>query len=295
MMKKQTILITGGTGYLGSHLLKALVDGGHRIILLKRSFSKLFRIQEYLNEIVVYDIDKQSCEQAFIDNKLEIILHCATNYGRRNTDPLQIIDANLLFPLRLLEFANRYRVPCFINTDTVLDTRVSRYAMSKNQFREWLTYYQDSLTCINVALEHFYGPADDPTKFVSFIVYNLLNKVPVIDLTAGEQQRDFIYIDDVIEAFLKIIENSGKLSGFHKYEVGTHNSITIRALVELAKKITNNNFTKLNFGALPYRENETMQCIANITELQKLGWTPKISIEDGLKKMISSEISGRNF
>jgi predicted glycosyltransferase involved in capsule biosynthesis len=70
-------------------------------------------------------------------------------------------------PLQLLELGKKTRVNCFINTDTILDKRVSYYSLSKNQFREWLELYAKEMICLNVALEHFYGPYDDNTKFVS--------------------------------------------------------------------------------------------------------------------------------
>ena len=160
-MKDETILLTGGTGFLGSNLLKHLVEKNYNVILLKRSFANIFRIREYLNKISFYDSDLVSLETIFSENNIDKIVHCATNYGRIDNEPLQIVEANLLLPLRLLELGKNHQTCCFINTDTILNKKINYYSLSKKQFKEWLSAYKKDLICINVALEHFYGPGDD--------------------------------------------------------------------------------------------------------------------------------------
>jgi len=124
-------------------------------------------------------------------------------------------------------------------------------------------------------LEHFYGSNDDPTKFVSFIVKQLLDDVDNINLTLGEQKRDFIYIDDIVSAFILILDNCASLeSGYLDYEIGTGVTITIRDFVELTKQIVGNTHTQLNFGAIPYRKNEAMETVVNTATIRALGWSP---------------------
>jgi nucleoside-diphosphate-sugar epimerase len=110
--------------------------------------------------------------------------------------------------------------------------------LSKKHFLDWLKSYSDGIGCFNVALEHFYGPGDDPTKFVTYLVHSLLRGESALDLTEGLQKRDFIYIDDVIDAFISIINYSFSVgSGFYEYEVGSGAPIEIREFVSLLKKI----------------------------------------------------------
>ena len=294
-MEMKIILLTGGTGYLGSKILKQLVDNGYNIILLKRSFSNPVRIKEYINNITFYNIDLTPLETIFSENTIDTIVHCATNYGRGENDPLQVIEANLVLPLKLLELGKKYHVKSFINTDTILDKRINYYSLSKKQFKDWLFVYKQDYTCINVALEHFYGSGDDETKFVTYIVHNLLKNVDRIDLTKGEQKRDFIYIDDVVNAFLKIINSLDNFSkDFYEFEVGTNHPLSIKEFVELAKQLSGNEQTLLNFGALPYRENEVMNYKVNTSEILKLGWKCNRTVEEGLKKMIELEKQLKN-
>lgn len=290
-MEKKTILLTGATGYLGSNLLKKLVkDRSFKIVVLKRSFSNTFRIDDCLSKVKTFDIDRVNLETVFKNNRIDTVIHCATDYGRKNTDVLQIIEANLLLPVRLLELAKKHTARCFINTDTILDKRINAYSLSKKQFKEWLFQSGNSMVCVNIALEHFYGPGDDKTKFASFIIHSMLNKVESINLTKGGQKRDFIFIDDVTEAFMKIIRHSGILSkSFCEFQIGSNKAVTIKEFVLLIKKLTNNKKTVLNFGALPYRDNEVMECQTDTRAIKKLGWSARYALQEGLKRTIKRE------
>ncbi len=284
------ILLTGATGFLGSNLLTRLVEDGHKVTLLVRKTSSLQRITHLIDRITIHTIGDIPFRELFYSGKIEVIIHCATNYGRGGVEPPELVDANLILPLQLLQAGFDSGVHCFINTDTILDKSVSDYALSKSQFREWLGTYAQKMVCVNIALEHFYGSHDDPTKFVSFIVRQLLNNVDCINLTMGEQRRDFIYIDDIVSAFLLIIDNStSSKTGYFDYEIGTGVTITIREFVELAKHIVLNTQTQLNFGALPYRENEAMEIAVNTAAIRDLGWIPATSLTNGLSKMVEQE------
>lgn len=289
-LEPRTILMTGATGYLGSHLLNALLESNNRVILLKRSTSNLGRIKQSL-PLEMIDSDREDLSVLFKKYRVDTILHCATNYGRRELDPLSIIDANLILPLKLLKYGIEGGVKTFINTDTLLDKRVSSYSLSKRQFLDWMKTYSDQIACVNVALEHFYGPADDRSKFVSFIIHSILSQTPSIDLTQGEQKRDFIFISDVVSAFLKIMNRHQSLpgNGFFAYEVGSGRVIRIRDVVETIRRLSGNTRTELRFGALPYRTNEVMESKVNLQALKALDWNPVVDLETGLALTIQGD------
>ncbi len=292
-----SILLTGATGFLGSHLLKGLLEQTDAsVIVLKRSFSNTFRIDSLLAHprVRAYDANCVSLESVFQENSIDTILHCATNYGRNNEDLLNIVESNLILPLTLLQLAIKYQVQRFINTDTVIDKKVNHYSLSKHQFLEWLKASSHQLQCINVSLEHFYGALDNTTKFTTFIIRSLLKKETALPLTQGEQKRYFIYIDDVVEAFLIILKSSHSLSpSFSSFEVSTEESISIKEFVCLVKALTQNTVTDLQFGAIPYRTNELMECKTDITALKHLGWMPRFSLTEGLELTIEKENATR--
>lgn len=289
-MSRKTILMTGATGFLGSNLLKSLINKEFDIIILKRLSSRLDRLDGFHDKIRKINIEEVSIEECIQIVKPEIVIHCATDYGRKNIEPSVIIEANLILPLKLLEASRIGNVKCFINTDTYLDKGINYYSLSKKQFKDWLNTFSSDLVCVNIILEHFYGPFDDKTKFVSFIIDNFLSNVNEINLTFGEQERDFIYIDDVINAFIHIINNSDNLShGFYNYEIGTNRQIKIKELIEIIRNITGNTTTKINYGALPYRKNEIMKSEVNTSAIKTLGWLPKVELIEGLIRTINVE------
>lgn len=291
MKTPKKILLTGGTGFLGSALLKLLAKSND-ITVLKRTTSRPDRIRHLLGcrNINWINIDEVDLKTLFSDNEYDVIIHCATNYGRGKTNILDIVAANLMLPLTLLQLGIAHRTKVFINTDTIIDKRVNDYSLSKKQFLEWLQNASGKIQCVNLALEHFYGPYDDESKFTTMIFRKLMRNAPSIDLTPGEQKRHFIYVDDVVQAFACVLEHLDVInSGFTSYEVSSERSISIRDFVKLAKSISGNTATLLNFGAVPYRENELMDSCTDISALKALGWEPKITLEDGIRKTMYIE------
>lgn len=287
-----TILMTGATGFLGSHLLRALLEQKFQVVVLGRQVSRRERIAPLLSRVVFYERERCDLNEVFEQHSFSMVVHCATHYGRRADLPTDIIEVNLALPLHLLQLCRSWGVRAFLNTDTVLDKRVSHYTLSKKQFVEWLRVFSDEMVGVNVALEHFYGPGDDESKFAMFIVRQLLAGVENLSLTPGEQKRDFVYVEDVVRALQLIIELCLRRDcGFHEFEVGSGHSASVREFVCLARRIAQGSVptTRLDFGALPYRAGEVMETHINTSQLEALGWHAQVSLEDGLTRTILAE------
>ena len=128
-----------------------------------------------------------------------------------------------------------------------------------------------------------YGPYDAPNKFIPSVIEKLKNNESSIDTTNGEQTRDFIYVSDVVDTYKLLLGKETKLSKYSEFDIGTGKEFSIKDTILLIKDITNSS-TKINFGKLPYRENELMKSKANIGGLLNLGWKPKFELRDGIKK-----------
>lgn len=284
------ILVTGATGFLGSHLVRALHREGHELTILKRSLSSTGRLNDLLPNLISYDLDACSLDSIF-SHTYDAIIHAATCYGRAGEPASVIQEANVDFPLGLLEKAAAAGVTTFLNTDTSLPADLNFYSLSKQHFKDWGRIFADHqmIRFVNVRLEHFYGAGDDDSKFVSYIIRGCLNNIAELALTAGEQQRDFIHIDDVCAAYLLLLQKGPEAGAYlQEYQVGSGASIRIRALVEMVHDLCDSK-TALKFGAVPYRENEVMQSRADISDLAGLGWSCKISLADGIRKTIEQE------
>jgi nucleoside-diphosphate-sugar epimerase len=283
------ILLTGVTGYLGSHLAHALLDIGCEIIGLKRKSSSLRRVEPILSNLTLHNVEEIDVHDLFtLHGKIDLVIHTATCYGRNGENAVQVQETNLGFPLKLLNAAVASDVELFVNTGTALDQLLSPYALSKKQFAEWGKYFarEKPIRFFNLKLEHFFGAGDDNSKFTTHVINSCLANMPELKLTQGEQQRDFIYIDDVVSAYLLLINKRASFEDrFMEFDVGSGLPVSIRQFVETVHRLTSST-TRLCFGALPYRVGEVMRSQANITVLQELGWRCEYSLLDGLNKMI---------
>lgn len=286
-MSKKTILLTGATGYLGSELLKHWISTGYQTIILKRSTSNLYRIENELKKCISYNVDEQNWEKVFEENSVDVIVHTATSYGRKGETLAEVVMANTLFPIKLLDLAIKANVPYFINTASSLPRTINEYSLSKAHFQDWLIQKKDQIQFIDMVLEYFYGPGDDDWKFISMVVKKLKENVPTIDFTSGTQKRDFIYISDVVSAYDVILNRIEELKSGTTIPVGSGTAYSLRSVVELCQELVGIHSTKLNFGALPDRLGEIPASHADTSRIESLGWTLSFSLNSGINKVIN--------
>lgn len=290
------ILITGGSGFLGSALAQHLHGIGNNVALLLRPASRLDRLHGLEGALDIGRCMTDADVDSFVQRiQPDVVIHTACNYGRHGESPLQISDTNVRFGLQVLQSLIQIGKPLtFINTGTVLAPEVNLYALTKHQFVQWgrfLTSQSDSqIRFVNVLLQHMYGSGDDTHKFTANVLHSCHRNDPELKFTAGEQRRDFIYIGDVVTAYSILAERRDKLDSILDIEVGSGIAPTVREFVEIAHRLTDSS-TQLRFGALPYRANEAMHCQADLTRMTQLGWKPMYNLETGLKKTIEMEFS----
>lgn len=270
------ILLTGATGFLGSHLLRALKSDGHDVVIFKRTTSNTYRIQDMILECTCYNSDQDSIDDIFATEKINVVIHCATLYSRKNDAIEQSIESNLVFPIRILEAAIKNGCKYFINTSSFFCKQIpermnkgktlflSNYTLTKHQFCEWgkLTAIEGKINFINLQMEHIYGPDDGDGKFIRWLEKQFSENVPSVDLTDGIQLRDFIYVADAVEAYRNVIKNLEVYQGFYSMEIGTGETMSVRQFVENLKKSSKAQ-TELRFGALKRKENEIMYSTAS--------------------------------
>lgn len=288
------LLITGASGFLGSALALHLLEAGHRVGLLLRPASELARLRGREGAFTLGRCNSDQEIEEFISGiEPDAVIHTACAYGRQGESLVTINDANLRFGLLVLQALLNLKKPVtFINTGTVLEANVSPYALTKHQFVQWGRFLASQpahhLRFVNLHLQHMYGPGDDPSKFTAHVLNTCRRNEPTLRLTAGEQIRDFIYIDDVISAYSTLLDKRNDLASTVDIEVGSGEAQSIREFVHTVHKLTASK-TELQFGALPYRLNEPMHLQADISQMNTLGWQPKFSLELGLRRTLELE------
>lgn len=293
----QTIAITGATGFVGAHLMEGLLAAGHTVVPLhRRSSTEGLRCHDRLFWTAVED-----AAACFRQRRPDAVIHVATCYGV-GVSLAEMVASNVLMPLRLLELAAAQGCPLFITTDSFFSkpefnySHMRSYIQSKNEFMRWAVIAAEgtpAIKVVNIRLEHVYGPGDGTQKFIPQVLTKLMAN-DALELSTGEQLRDFVYVDDVVEAYLTILRFGENLpTGPTEIQVGTGTMHSVRTLVELARSLCRST-SKLDFGAQPYRNQEIMCSSADTAALKALGWTPRHTLESGLRDTLDN-IFSRNL
>lgn len=196
-MKK--VLMTGATGFLGSRLAEALVHQGHDVTVLVRPTSVLTKIRQIEN--CLHIIRSVNPEDAFNSKgPFQVVIHTATCYGR-DGEALDVVDANLILPLKLLRLMRQHGGGAFFNTDSfftksdLVHDYLPDYTITKKLFREigWIYSQKNNLQFLNLTLEHLYGRGDGSGKFITMLVRQLTTSVPKLISHRGSR-CEILYI-----------------------------------------------------------------------------------------------------
>lgn len=288
----KNILITGGSGFVGSFLIPQMIDKRFNILGISRTPEKLKAI--YKNKLEVCSIHQTDVIKNFHPN---LVINLATFSTSQDDFENQekIIDANILFLSHLLDSLKTCNIDLFVNTGTFAEYYSNDgnfdpayfYAATKTAGRYIIKYFSNTYSFKTITLVPYsiYGPLDKRKKLIHFLIESLGHKEPV-KTTLGYQLLDFIYIEDIVNAFISVIEKANSLTNDLTLPLGLGEGHTIRELVNILEKITSKK-ANISWGALPYRERDIMKSIADIEFTKKvLDWTPTYSLENGLQKML---------
>jgi nucleoside-diphosphate-sugar epimerase len=284
------LFVTGGTGFFGSHVVCALVRAGHEVVVVRRQCSSLSRLRG-VSGSVRYVEGQDGAVRLLRGERFAAVVHAATCYGRDGDDPGEVVRVNVGWPLELVAAAVDSGTELFVNTDTTLPPSLSDYARTKREFSTRLREVglRGRIRVLNVRLESVYGPRDDGRKLVTRLMRAMLSGETAFELTPGAQCRDFIYVDDAVAGYLRLLDHALSLpTGYLEAGVGRGEPVSIRQLAELLKRLTASPID-LHFGAMPYRQNELMVSAADTRTLDGLGWPGGRSLEEGLAETLRLE------
>lgn len=303
---KKRILITGGAGFLGSHLCKILMAQGNKVICLDNFFTgrqeNIASLKSHEDfELIRHDITN------FIRIEADEIynLACPASPPHYQADPIKTTKINVLGSLNVLELAREFNAKIFqastseVYGDPDIHPQRENYRgnVNPNGIRAcydegkrcaeslFFDYKRQHSLNIRVArIFNTYGPNMNPTdgRVVSNFIVQALTGKPITIYGKGKQTRSFCYVDDLIDGFIRLMNAPDTLTG--PVNLGNPHEITVLTLAEKILKMTSSK-SQLIFKEFP-QDDPRRRCPDITLAKKSLGWQPKISLEEGLEKTI---------
>ena len=305
-MRGQNVLVTGGSGFIGSHLVNRLLREGARVAVVVRygNIIKSERLRHCWNDIRIVEADLRNRGALEEVRKLkpEIIFHLAAynHVGQSFTQVEECFDVNAKGTANLLDTAGREaekfvymstsevyglqeRVP-FVETMT--PRPISPYAITKYAGELYCRMHQqirNDASIVIVRPFNVYGPYQSSKAVIPELIFKMLKNEPVAT-TKGRQTREFNFVSDIVDGLLRAAASRKRIEG--PVNLATGCEVKIRDLVSLIARISGTK-SKLAIGALPYRPTEIWRMYADSSRARKLlGWKPQVSLEQGLATTI---------
>ena len=293
-------VITGGNGFVGSHLVEYLAVRNHAVHVLLRKGSKLPERLATNNLVNVHtlEITSENVYSIIKDIKPDLIIHTAGLFVM-NHHPSQIeelTNSNINYGIYLLDAASKLGIKKFINTGTSWEhseggerKAVNLYAASKHAFQAFVEFYslRYNIDAVTLKLFDTYGPNDARGKIVSTLIKMLETKKDLA-LSPGGQLINMVYISDVCNAYLQVINLllNNDMKGCKEFGVASREPVTLRSLVDSFEKISGTDL-KITWGGRQYRDFEVMIPWTNFERIPN--WEEKVTLDDGLLTCINAK------
>jgi UDP-glucuronate 4-epimerase len=305
------ILVTGGAGFIGSHLVERCLAAGHAVTVLddfndyydpalKRANLDAERARGVVALIEGDLRDKALVARAIADRRPEVVVHLAARAGVRPSwaDPMLYHDVNVTGTLRILEAMRDAGVPRLVfassssvygNADAVPfredtpDLRpISPYGVSKLLGEHYVRVFAELTGMAAVCLRFFtaYGPRQRPDMAIRLFARAIRRGEPVPMFGDGTMRRDFTYVDDIVDGVFAALDRPGK--GFHVINLGGAQTTELRDLIDRVAKAVGR---PARIEPKPVPPGDVRQTYADVSRARELlGFSPKVGIDEGLAR-----------
>ena len=305
------VLVTGGAGFIGSHLAGRLLAEGHEISVLD-DFNDFYdprikraNLGDLEKSIRIHEADlrdEASVQRIFRDEKFDTVIHLAARAGVRPSikQPKLYIDTNVTGTFHLLEAAKQSGVPRFIfassssvygviqtvpfSEEMCINATISPYAATKMAGEQLCSSYSHlyGIRCACLRFFTVYGPRQRPDLAIHKFAKNILAGIPIDRFGDGSTRRDYTYVDDILQGVTACLGYEGEL--FDTFNLGENQTTT---LAELIAQIENVLGKKALINRLPEQPGDVPLTFANIDKARRLlGYNPTTKISDGIPKFV---------
>ena len=300
-----TVLVTGISGFIGSHLARRLLAEGASVHGLAKPNSDMSRISDIKNSINVYRAsleDEEALKAIFKDLKPVKVYHLAAhvNQNRSLETFRNMTEINIKGTLNLLQALELTDCDCFINTGSSEEYGDNPVPFNEEQMPNPVSPYSTAKVATTmlcqmlhrthglpiVTLRPFstYGPGQRNTMLIPMLISEMIKKETPM-MTAGEQTRDFIYVDDVVDGFIRASICPSAIGQI--INLGTGRENTVKDTAEMIVRLLESRIKPV-YGTLDYRLGEPMRSCCDTSKAQAvLRWRAQITLEEGLRRTIA--------
>lgn len=279
------ILITGSSGFLGSHLVEHLSKD-----------NEIFGISKKKDKISK-NIGKDILTIKKIPSKIDCIIHLAalTDVQYCQNYPQKCFEINVLGTLNMLEMARKNNCKFILPTSSLIFGNPKKLPLSENSPIHPITIHGSSkaicetmcesysdlygIDIISTRLFSIYGPGSPSYSIVHRIISQILHKRKIILGNTGTK-RDFLFISDFVDAIDLLVKSN--LNGFNQFNIGSGKSYSVLSICKKLLKISGKSLP-IQIDQKLIRTNDVKNLISDCSKMRKLGWNPKISINNGLR------------
>lgn len=301
--KSKTVFITGANGFIGANLIRVLLENNYEVNILVRNNSNLWRIKDVSHKVKIHkgDINNQTLLKTIV-NKIspQYIFHLAS-YGNSSEDTniSEMINVNIIGLKNMLEATANIDYKAFVITGSSSEYGFKDKPMREDDNLEPNSYYSATKASATLIAQSFallnnkpvsvarlfsvYGPYEENNRLIPTVIKLALADKQIL-ITSGKVQRDFIYVEDVTKALLKMAK--AKLKNGEIINLGAAKQHGNDEIVRTIGKILHKKL-KVKTGQFPKRAWDTNYWVSDNQKARRLlSWQPKYNLEEGLKKTI---------